>query len=877
MKKRVYLQNYIKIMNYELNKYTFFSKYNLKKDMKKEENNEIDQNKENFKKRINNIYFDAVVYNILPRDYISSFSLSENISGISYFFNNNTHNFLIGYNESNISLDDYHLSSLIYLELCFILYSESMDKLYTECNNRALPFNLFKLFESIRVTHLFNKKYNRDFKLYEINNYNNFNINKYSFEEILKSFLVYNSYLDNNPYYELIRNNPFYNDFIKNKDIDTFSYKINELLSLDNELNSVFIKEASNNQVMENSNQLVFPNINLRVHDDYEIVKDKKYITSTQINIPTEIESAIPSSIEGIIYGPIEATTAFNKNILNNNVCINKEDIDKIYNENNLNIKIEFLGYIIEKYNDSFGTNEVLNPVFLCNGRIYKNTTPDKILNTIFFEYGITHIKVIGVKSMSYNINYSWKKNNQLQDYVNKTLTPHGHITFDISVSNKKSTISFISFHHNRFSSNEFIINLSSKFLYALNLSKYLMAVHIYKLIINAKNSTNVLDILDYYFNTLLNDENNKLDINDNNLDYLKEIEDLESIEDNENDFKNIKDLIKNKTTKDKNLNDKTFDIEQINKINIINNLVDIIILDPDKQHNNTLSKTQNKKDNKNINLTSNIEEYIHSKIYLSLKIEEIEFKVNDKTEKKSSLGYGFKQYKGIKFDIGKALDYNLLNKNVNYEFDYNKIVAYAKKLERILEKRVDKISTYNPNKRINSRAYILNRDKYFYKEIDYLKGKDNIFLIVDCSYSMEGLSIYNALTFVLILNVLAKKRLIRGTVAFSNTYGYLLQELPVKEDIINQITTNYSEGFEYTILENMKLIKKMSKIFVFTDGYYDFNEKILEQNKVKHKIYALYVGEHNVLDYLIEKFHNAIATNNLEDLITGILKLMYK
>ena len=744
-------------------------------------------------KRVFNIYVESVVNNILPTDYKSSFFLSEEINTPLYSFNNNIHNFYIGNTLEFNNLLDHELKAVIYKLLSFALFSSDLNNIYNECNERKLPFNLFLLFETIRTQNKFMEYLNYSFNWHNHSFYKDFNSKNKSFINILKSFEIYNGLSDLNPYIEYIKN-------------INFSTKVTD--NLESNVTIPFPKSFIDTESNE-------PITNIKV------LNYKLYGKTLNGN---GIENYIKPIESKYIYGPTTPTDKFTYN-------------DFSFNTNEINI--DFIGFEIKTILIKGNKEKVILPIFSCCGEIYTNDKAENLLNQILYREGITSISFLNVVEMTYSQKCSFKTNNQLNEYVNRNLYPHGTITLQGKVNNKYVLISFISFYHKSFPSNRFIIKKGNNHTENLMNYRINLCSTYYNKLLSLKDSAETLLLLEKFINeyklyfenfnpeTLVNAINNSL--NSNNSD--KKLE-----EENKIDYILHRDLL------DINKSLKLFDYLSSNK------------------------------------LLENIE-------YES--IEEIE--ENIQLNRENTATYNFSKNPGIKFTLDTAETYNLLrskDKMNNLSFNRLEINKYASQLERILFNRFEKVNTDIPNRRIDSRRYSLDFNNIFSNTIDNLKGNDSFFIIFDCSASMGPNSfnltmdesyIKNGFILLLILNLLAKRNLIYGKVAFTNNKGYLLLDLPVDEDIINRINTYGGEGFEFTVKENIEYIKKMNKVFFFTDGHYDFNSSILDTLRLKNKIYAMYVGSIDKLPFLESKFSNVLLASSIHELVLKILKSILK
>lgn len=219
-----------------------------------------------------------------------------------------------------------------------------------------------------------------------------------------------------------------------------------------------------------------------------------------------------------------------------------------------------------------------------------------------------------------------------------------------------------------------------------------------------------------------------------------------------------------------------------------------------------------------------------------------------------------------------------LLDLNVaeNFIYDKKEVDKLSKEFTKILKPKENYINTISPSKRFSVKNMVLDKDNiYRQRKVDF--KQETFLLILDCSGSMSGSHLTAGKSLILILNKLAKKRLITGSVILTSSEGFVEIPLPIQDVVIKAISAGGDEGFSRTIKHNQKALTSADKVFVFTDAEivcppdFDFNKKY------GIFTYGMYVGKQNQYDQLLKYFNVGISKDNLADVVYELVKRIKK
>lgn len=209
---------------------------------------------------------------------------------------------------------------------------------------------------------------------------------------------------------------------------------------------------------------------------------------------------------------------------------------------------------------------------------------------------------------------------------------------------------------------------------------------------------------------------------------------------------------------------------------------------------------------------------------------------------------------------------------------DMGRAKAIALKLLKFFATKTRTVSTRTPQRRVSARHFAVGRAPYRVTEHER-RGKKKVFVEVDCSGSMRGFHIMEGKILVAALSLLAEQGHIEGHVALSAVLesgpSWELFELPLAPEVINRIQ-GYAgaEGLEYTMQENLKLLKEADYVFVYTDGQIcdlPIDKEAFHRQGVY--TWGLYAGDDpSLLEKMMEYFDKAIIRGSAEALADAML-----
>lgn len=217
-------------------------------------------------------------------------------------------------------------------------------------------------------------------------------------------------------------------------------------------------------------------------------------------------------------------------------------------------------------------------------------------------------------------------------------------------------------------------------------------------------------------------------------------------------------------------------------------------------------------------------------------------------------------------------------------------------KLDDVFRKRVDHLTemlmrmfkthslpayTENESRRMSSRHLARGEIKYVHKKVFGGKGKRKYSIVFDCSGSMGmngGKPAREGKLLLLALNNLARRGYLEGHLILSGypggAPGWLQYKFPVKDELVLRIATGHSsEGLQNSLEDNLKELKGMDDVFVYTDAC--ITDTPLNRDKfARHGIYpvGLYVGDKDLATEMDRHFPQNIIRDTIEDVVETML-----
>lgn len=206
------------------------------------------------------------------------------------------------------------------------------------------------------------------------------------------------------------------------------------------------------------------------------------------------------------------------------------------------------------------------------------------------------------------------------------------------------------------------------------------------------------------------------------------------------------------------------------------------------------------------------------------------------------------------------------------------RIDAVTEKLMRMFRKITLSIPTESPGRRMSSRHLARNEIRYPRKVVMGGKGKRKFSIIYDCSGSMRGTPDREGKVLLLALNNLARRGYLQGSLVLSgyvnDAPAWLQYDFPVSEDILLGITPSHgAEGLQKSLKDNLKHIKGMDDVFVYTDASI-CDEPLDRDFFARHRIWpvGLYVGGDDKTPEMKRHFPQNIVRHSIEDVVEAML-----
>lgn len=186
--------------------------------------------------------------------------------------------------------------------------------------------------------------------------------------------------------------------------------------------------------------------------------------------------------------------------------------------------------------------------------------------------------------------------------------------------------------------------------------------------------------------------------------------------------------------------------------------------------------------------------------------------------------------------------------------------------------------ATENPGHRVSARHLVRGELRFIHKKVFGGKGKRKFSVIYDCSGSMDGRPDREGKLLLLALNNLAKRGYLEGTLVLSgyvhNRPGWLSYPFPVKDELILRIKPDHSsEGLQSSLKDNLKHIKGMDDVFVYTDANI-CDSPLNREFFAGHRIWpvGLYVGPEDDAKEMQKHFPQNIIKPTIEELVATML-----
>lgn len=185
---------------------------------------------------------------------------------------------------------------------------------------------------------------------------------------------------------------------------------------------------------------------------------------------------------------------------------------------------------------------------------------------------------------------------------------------------------------------------------------------------------------------------------------------------------------------------------------------------------------------------------------------------------------------------------------------------------------------TETVGKRMSTRHLARGEYKYVHKRVYGGKGKRRYSVVYDCSGSMGGRPDHEGKLLLLALNRLARNGYLEGSLVLSGCVrgkpSWLQYKFPVADTVILRIRPNHNaEGLQNSLADNLKHIKGMDDVFVYTDANIT-DTPLNREYFAKQRIWpvGLYVGSDEMSGEMNRHFPQNIIRNTIEEVVAAML-----
>lgn len=216
---------------------------------------------------------------------------------------------------------------------------------------------------------------------------------------------------------------------------------------------------------------------------------------------------------------------------------------------------------------------------------------------------------------------------------------------------------------------------------------------------------------------------------------------------------------------------------------------------------------------------------------------------------------------------------------------DFEEINSLANRLSSKLKGVYGKENTMNPTRKINVKNFVRRSPNFYKRKRDSTSGKKvKINIMVDCSGSMGGRYIKDAIRFCLIFNKIAQMEgTVKGNVILSAGEGSVVINIAEKtEKLLAKVHAfSGSEGVENSITENMGLLSKSDYNICVTDC--QLTDKPINKKKYEAKnifIDGLYIGKSSEenkreqKEHMEEFFSRGKVVDTLDDAVEHFINV---
>ena len=214
---------------------------------------------------------------------------------------------------------------------------------------------------------------------------------------------------------------------------------------------------------------------------------------------------------------------------------------------------------------------------------------------------------------------------------------------------------------------------------------------------------------------------------------------------------------------------------------------------------------------------------------------------------------------------------------------ELNELNKQANKLLKAFRGAKGKTKRLSPSKRISARDMSLDKDKVYVSKFTGEGKFIHMNFMIDCSGSMSGTPIKNAVAITYIFNQLAKAGHLKMSVLYSESRHNHRLDLPVEDaEVLSMHATGGSEGLTRTINHHNDILRGVNLICL-TDGnladeaidkkFWDTNRIVATGVYVNKKAKSLtqYTGS------LSRWFNHSIVRRDVNELIQTLIRIGLK
>ena len=207
----------------------------------------------------------------------------------------------------------------------------------------------------------------------------------------------------------------------------------------------------------------------------------------------------------------------------------------------------------------------------------------------------------------------------------------------------------------------------------------------------------------------------------------------------------------------------------------------------------------------------------------------------------------------------------------------------FAKNLLKAFRGTKGKTKRMSPSKRMSAKDVAMDKEKVYISKYTGQGKFINMNFLIDCSGSMYGMPIRNAVAIAYIFNQLAKDGHLKMSIIYSATQHHYKLDLPAKDsEILSLYGTGSAEGLTSTVNAYVNDLRNVNLICL-TDGNLadeSIDKKFWEKNKIVAT--GVYVNSkaENLTKYtgsLNRWFNHSIVRRDIKELIQTLVRIGLK